>query len=119
MKIGVVTNKPHEIAKGVVKQLFPNIEFDSLEGGRPDIPLKPAPAMLMKMLVDFGVSYRECAYFGDTKVDMAVGSRADVNTVGVLWGFRDEAELLENGAQFIISKPSEIVPLVERMEAML
>lgn len=119
MKIGVVTNKPHEIAKGVVKQLFPNIEFDSLEGGRPDVPLKPAPAMLMKMLVDFGISYRECAYFGDTKVDMTVGSRAEVNTVGVLWGFRDEAELLENGAQFIISKPSEIVPLVERMEAML
>ena len=105
MKIGVVTNKPHEIAKGVVKQLFPNIEFDSLEGGRPDVPHKPAPAMLMKMLVDFGISYRECAYFGDTKVDMTVGSRAEVKVAGT--HFYDVICATEKGMYFWYLKDFE------------
>lgn len=119
IKIGIVTNKQHSIAKNVASVLFDGIEFDGIEGGRPDIPLKPAPAMLMKMLVDMGVSYRECAYFGDTKVDMTVGRRAEVHTVGVLWGFRERKELDENGAQYIISSPEEIVPLVKRLEGMI
>lgn len=115
-KIGIVSNKPHEVLLGVVKTLFGDIEFDGIEGGRDNVPLKPAPAMLMKMLIDFGIRTNECAYFGDTKVDMQTGSRAGVNTVGVLWGFRKEDELVSNGAQYIISHPSEILPLMEKFK---
>lgn len=112
-KIGVVSNKPHEVLLKVVSILFEGIEFDGIEGGRENVPLKPAPAMLMKMLIDMGVSPSECMYLGDTKVDMKTGSRAGAVTVGVLWGFRDRKELEENGAQYIISDPSEVMPLIE------
>jgi len=115
-KIGIVSNKPHDVLLGVVKTLFGDIEFDGIEGGRENVPLKPAPAMLMKMLIDFGIRINECAYFGDTKIDMQTGTRAGVNTVGVLWGFRGEDELVKNGAQYIISHPSEIMPLMEKFK---
>jgi phosphoglycolate phosphatase len=32
--------------------------------------------------------------------------------VGVLWGFRDRAELLESGAQTLISQPAELLRLL-------
>jgi phosphoglycolate phosphatase-like HAD superfamily hydrolase len=33
--------------------------------------------------------------------------------VGVLWGFRDEAELRASGAQAIVAEPREIVRLLQ------
>lgn len=33
-------------------------------------------------------------------------------TIDVLWGFRDEAELVENGADMVVKKPSELYEFV-------
>lgn len=113
-KIGIVSNKPHEYLVKIVENLFGGIQFDKVEGGKENVPLKPAPAMLMKMLIDFGVKPHECMYFGDTKVDMQTGTRAGALTVGVLWGFRKRDELEDNGAQYIISHPMEAMDLLEK-----
>ena len=59
-----------------------------------------------------GVQVDECIYVGDTDVDMKTGKSADMYTVGVLWGFREEEELRTNGADKIVSKPSEIMELL-------
>jgi phosphoglycolate phosphatase len=32
--------------------------------------------------------------------------------VGALWGFRTEAELLENGAKAVIKKPEELLKII-------
>ena len=114
-KIGIASNKPHHILLNVVGQLFPGIQFDGVMGGNAGYALKPAPDMIDKLLSDFGVTPEECAYFGDTKTDMLTGRGANLNTVGVLWGFRKIDELTENGAQYIISHPSEILPLIKEM----
>lgn len=48
-------------------------------------------------------------YVGDSGVDMKTGRAAGIFTVGVLWGFRDRKELVENGADAVISKPLELL----------
>ena len=40
---------------------------------------------------------------------MKTGKSAGVFTVGVLWGFRDRAELEEHHADAIIAKPMELL----------
>jgi phosphoglycolate phosphatase len=50
-------------------------------------------------------------YVGDTATDMQTGKRAGMKTAGVLWGFRGIDELEENGADFIVGTPEEIVQL--------
>lgn len=42
---------------------------------------------------------------------MLTGKNADVYTVGVLWGFRDRAELEEYHADDIISYPKELLKI--------
>ena len=42
-------------------------------------------------------------------MDMKTGRAAGIFTVGVLWGFRDRKELVENGADAVISKPLELL----------
>jgi phosphoglycolate phosphatase len=59
-----------------------------------------------------GITPQEVLYIGDSNTDMKTGINAGMETVGVLWGFRDEAELRENGAKYIVRTPQEILKLL-------
>ena len=59
-----------------------------------------------------GVSPEECLFVGDTSVDMLTANSAGMKAVGVLWGFRPEAELKDTGAHYIISHTHEILNLI-------
>ena len=48
------------------------------------------------------------------KTDMQTGNAAGMDTVGVLWGFRDRVELEENHAKRIVNSPSEISVILEQ-----
>ncbi len=52
-------------------------------------------------------------YLGDTGTDMKTATSAGCFPVGVLWGFRPEKELRENGAQAIINAPLELLDLLD------
>ena len=62
----------------------------------------------------FKVKKEECIYIGDTKTDMKTGKNAGIFTVGVLWGFRDKTELLENGADVLLNKPKELLTVIKK-----
>jgi phosphoglycolate phosphatase len=40
---------------------------------------------------------------------------AGVTSIGVLWGFRGEEELKENGAQHIAATPNEIIDIINKL----
>ncbi|MEG2813410.1 MAG: HAD-IA family hydrolase [Oscillospiraceae bacterium] len=107
VKLGVLTNKPHQTAVKVINELYPNT-FDKIYGKKDGFPLKPNKAALEYIMKDLGVNNDECFYIGDTKIDMITGSDGNVFTIGVLWGFRDYDELNENGADIVINEPYEI-----------
>ncbi len=55
---------------------------------------------------------REVLYAGDTSTDMQTARNAGMFAVGVLWGFRPRAELVESGAQALVSRPSELLAVL-------
>ena len=59
-----------------------------------------------------GVRPEDCVFVGDTGMDVLAGVNAGAYPVGVLWGYREEAELIQNGAKKIISNPIEIANIV-------
>ena len=86
--------------------------FSAVFGQREGVPLKPDPAGVFEILGLLHRQKQECLYIGDTAVDINTGKSAGLTTVGVLWGFRDRAELENAGATHIIAKPLELLPLV-------
>ena len=50
---------------------------------------------------------------GDTSVDIRAGRAAGAQTVGVLCGFGEEAELREHAADMILSMTAELVQVLE------
>ena len=54
------------------------------------IKKKPSPEGVEALLEELGISKEECLYLGDTNTDMETGQAAQVDTVGVTWGFGRE-----------------------------
>ena len=112
VKLGVCSNKPHPAAVKVIAQMFGD-DFDIVMGQSDAIRRKPAPDGALKLAEEFQVQPRECMYVGDTATDMQTGKAAGMLTVGALWGFRDEKELTENGADIVAQKPEDLLRIYE------
>lgn len=108
----VVSNKPHAIAKEVVRHYFPRIPFAAVVGQREDIPKKPDPTGVKLVLEQTGVSPADALYVGDTCVDIQTAKNSGLPSCGVLWGFRTKEELVENGADHIAANPQELSKII-------
>lgn len=114
-KLSVLSNKPDFATVDVVNTIFGKNTFTLCRGGRDGVPLKPDPTAVFEMMDELGIEKGETVFVGDTKVDIATGKNAGLYSIGVLWGFRDEKELKEAGADFIVSQPHEIVEKINNM----
>lgn len=113
--VAILSNKPHNTALKVSDALFGNDLIDICYGAREGIALKPDPEGVFGILNELNVKNNECLYIGDTATDMKTGKGANLYTVGVLWGFRKRQELEENGADAIISHPSELLDIINNL----
>lgn len=111
--LAVLSNKPHGLTCIYVEKFFPNINFKEIHGQKEDVPKKPDPLAANNIIKSFSVLKKDVYFIGDTKVDMNTAKNANVKAIGVLWGFRGEKELRDNGADFIVNDPMEIVDIVK------
>jgi phosphoglycolate phosphatase len=49
---------------------------------------------------------------GDSGIDMQTATNANMHAVGVLWGYRPEEELIENGAKLILTHPLDLISIL-------
>ncbi|MDR0866938.1 MAG: HAD family hydrolase [Planctomycetota bacterium] len=111
VKINVLSNKPHRYIAGILAHFFPRQKFAEAHGQHPDKPRKPDPWGALHIAAQLQVPPTEMLYVGDSGTDMQTAAAAQMPACGVLWGFRDEAELRANGAQFIVRQPAEILSI--------
>jgi len=112
IKLAVLSNKPHNVTVPLVKNIFGNECFDIIFGQRAEVKMKPDPEGAYITANELGVSSDECIFIGDTDNDILTGVNAEMKSIGVLWGFRDEKELTDAGADYIVSQPEEIVNII-------
>lgn len=110
--ISVASNKYHEAVIPLMAEYFPDISFDLVLGHRTGRPAKPDPDIVFDSIQTLGVSKQDCFYVGDSSVDMDTANNAGVTAIGVTWGFREESELRQHGAQHIIHHPQELLEIV-------
>jgi HAD superfamily hydrolase (TIGR01509 family) len=69
---------------------------------------KPYPDPIRLAAEKLGVQPEACLMTGDTTVDIRAGKAAGAQTVGVLCGFGEEAELRRQGADLILQGTSDL-----------
>ena len=109
-KLGVLSNKFDGAVGDVIGRHFPGV-FDLARGECEDIPRKPDPRGLLRMMGQLDVAPQQVAYVGDSGSDMAVALAADAFPVGVSWGYRPACELKAAGARLVIDAPQALLSL--------
>ncbi len=112
VKLAVLSNKPHEQAIKVVREMFGDSSFDYVSGQQEGIRKKPDPAGVEHILDTLQMKPEDCLYVGDSEVDVQTGKNAGVETVIVTWGFRTREELRAAGAGNMIDRPEELLQYI-------
>jgi len=111
-KLAVLTNKDDQFAQQCISYFFPTTEFSSLVGHSPEIPHKPDPAGGRRVAKQLNLAPRELVMVGDTNIDIHTAKACNMDSVGVLWGFREREELEQAGADNIINPPNELLGIL-------
>ncbi|MCX5779768.1 MAG: HAD family hydrolase [Firmicutes bacterium] len=109
--LAILSNKPDPFLRIMIEQMFPAGTFAMVQGKTDQFLTKPDPASLQYVLHELHISPSETLYIGDSDVDIYTAHNAGVKAVGVTWGFRDQQELEDAGADYIVVSPSEILTL--------
>lgn len=111
-KLAIVSNKFDDAVKGLNQVYFG--EYVKVAIGESElVKRKPAPDSVFKALEELGSTADKAVYVGDSEVDVQTARNAGILSVGVTWGFRDREVLEQEGADFIIDKPGELLKIVE------
>ena len=110
--LAVASNKFQAGTEKLIRRFFPDTEFAAVLGQRPDVPLKPDPAVVNEIVEVTGTAREDILYVGDSAVDMQTARAAGVRAVGCSWGFRARTELEAEAPFAIIDKPSQLLDLL-------
>lgn len=112
IKLAVLSNKPDFATRCAVRHFFGET-FDMVFGGRDGIALKPDTAGCFEILSAFNLSADECAYIGDSDVDVLTAKNMNAGLkIAVSWGFRTKEELKNAGAELIIDSVPGVLEAV-------
>ncbi|MDR0992925.1 MAG: HAD-IA family hydrolase [Ruminococcus sp.] len=114
ISLSVVTNKNEEAVGLIIKKLFGGY-FETVIGNSDRIKQKPDPESVIKIMEQNSLSKDEVLFVGDSYTDIRTAKNAGIKGVGVLWGFRTREELENEGADFIIERPEELIDIVNSL----
>ena len=109
IQTAVFSNKADAFCGKIIEHYFGPDRFSLVRGSRPGVPTKPDPAGVYSLMADLGADPQSTLFVGDSDVDILTGHNAGLPALGVLWGFRGEAELTSAGADALAAKPEDIL----------
>ncbi|MFT4631228.1 MAG: phosphoglycolate phosphatase [Candidatus Pseudothioglobus sp.] len=109
LPLTVLSNKDHEFTLACVEYFFPTITFQQIVGFSTGVPHKPDPTGAQTIAQTLDIPVASIVFVGDTAMDMQTAITCGMTAVGVLWGFRDAAELLDAGAHHLIRQPHNLL----------
>ena len=110
--LAVASNKYQTATEKLIAHYFSGIRFSIVLGQRENIPIKPDPAIINRILSATNVQKEDTIYIGDSGVDMQTANNSGVDGIGVTWGFRPRTELEAFNPKYIVDKTQEIIPLI-------
>ena len=114
-KLAILSNKQDRMVKGLAAQLLPAGTVRVAQGQVEGVPTKPDPTAVWQICRALGVEPSECAFVGDSDVDMHTAINAGCLPVGVTWGYRGQDVLIRAGAELLVHTPGELADVIERI----
>ena len=111
-RLAVVTSKNERFARRIVEHLPFGDCFEEVVGASDDGARRFKPDLVAEALKRMQVLPQACVMIGDRRMDIEGARAHGMRSIGVLWGFGDEAELTRAGADELVRAPSELLQKV-------
>ena len=109
--LGIATNKSlRGLSRGLQHHKIER--FFSIIMTTDNFTPKPNKAMAMHALKKLKVKNSNAFMIGDTIHDIKMGKNAQINTIGVTWGYNTQEELHQANADYIINDINELVKIL-------
>ena len=109
-KLAVLSNKQDKYVKKIIGEKFKETRLDFIQG-QTELPVKPDPTVPLMIASSLGVLPSECAFIGDSEVDVLTAKNAGMTGVACAWGYRPERLLKEGNPEFLIHAPRELLKI--------
>lgn len=115
LRMGICTNKPHELTQRVLGALEIASLFEVAIGADAVPACKPDPGHLIAVTDAMGLTCDEIAFVGDTIVDQNTARAAGATFFSVPWGGGSELEVMASCRLTRLSDISDLLGLRERV----
>jgi phosphoglycolate phosphatase len=112
--LGMATGKSQRGAQRVLARHGLSAHFATIQTSD-DAPSKPHPGMVLAAMTATAAKPHETVMVGDTVFDIEMAHAAGARAIGVTWGYHPPAQIVQAGADAMISDFSELAPTVERL----
>lgn len=110
-KLAIVSNKFDKAVKELNKIYFEKYIKVAI-GESKHVSRKPAPDSVFRALEELSVYKDKAVYVGDSEVDVKTAKNSGLKSIGVTWGFRGRKILEQEGADYIIDNPEELLNII-------
>lgn len=112
-KLAVATSKPEVFAKRILDKFELSQYFDCVTGSELSGERSEKHEVIEETLKRLGVTDRgSCIMIGDRKYDIIGAKKCGLKTVGVRYGYAEDGELEESGADYICDTVEELHKLL-------
>ena len=112
-KLILATSKPTIYASKIVRHFELDPWFVATHGSELDGRLTNKTDLLAHIIEQHGLDPASCVMVGDREFDMVAARHHGMAAIGVLWGYGSPVELLEAGAETLVSSPDELGELLK------
>ncbi|MCF8363927.1 MAG: HAD-IA family hydrolase [Prolixibacteraceae bacterium] len=114
LPVAILTNKPHDQTMLIADKLLSEFRFEVILGQKDENPKKPDPYGALWIAEQLGVKPADVLFVGDSAVDVNTAKNAQMQMVGVSWGYSKENELEDAGCETIVDTALELKKLIEK-----
>lgn len=112
-KVVLFTNKTPDELQPFKPKFLDALGFDLVVGVGGTDKAKPSPKAVLEILSNYKISPENSYIVGDGETDMMTAVNGALIGVGVLWGNRDERQLIESGAKHIAKTPIDLLEIIK------
>lgn len=100
-RLAIITNKPIEFVAPILDKLGLNGLFELVLGGDSLSAKKPDPLPLLHLSEHLGIARQHCLMVGDSKNDILAAQRANMQSVGLTYGYNYDEEIASYNPDFV------------------
>ncbi|MEI6897909.1 MAG: phosphoglycolate phosphatase [Psychromonas sp.] len=108
-RLVIVTNKPFDFINPILEGLALTGLFELCLGGESLAERKPSPLPLLHVCKTLSVTPAQCVMVGDSKNDILAANAANMQSIGLTYGYNYGEDIAEHHPDFVCSDFSDII----------